>query len=87
MVIFVTTKSAYSEMQNIDSIEGHSVWFTCNALSDKEYEELWDKQQINASVRNYEVNPKNKADMGCALPTIKEYYPCQNIWVQIFSEG
>lgn len=87
MVIFATTKSAYSEMESLILSGNHPVWLTCNVLSDQEYEELWNKKGIDVSVLSYEVDTGNKADMDCAMSTIKEHHAGQNIWVQILNEN
>jgi hypothetical protein len=86
MVIFATSKSAYSEMESLILSGKHPVWLTCNVLSDKEYETLW-KSGVNASVLDYEVNTENLEDMHCAMSTIKEHHLSQNIWVQIDNEN
>jgi len=83
MVIFATTKSAYLEMENLILSGNYPVWLTSNVLSDQEYEQLWKEKGVNASVLNYEVDTGCKADMDCALSTIKEHHAGQNIWVQI----
>jgi len=41
MVIFATSKSAYSEMESFILSGDYPVWLTSNVLSDKEYEMLW----------------------------------------------
>jgi len=82
MVIFITSKSAYSEMESLILTKEHPVWLTCNVLTAKEYEALW-KSGVNASVLDYEVDTENKEDMHCAMSTIKEHHLGQNIWVQI----
>lgn len=76
MVIFVTTKSAYSEMENlILSEKRNSVWLASNVLGEQEYENLCEIKNIDISVLNYEVDTENQADMNCALSTIKEHRP------------
>lgn len=82
MVIFATSKSAYSEMKDLILSGKYPVWLTCDVLSEKEYEALW-KSGVNASVLNYEVDTESSDDMYCAMSTIKEHHAGQNIWVQI----
>lgn len=87
MVIFATTKSAYLEMEKLILSGDYPVWLTSNVLTDHEYEVLWKEKGINTSVLNYEVDTECKADMDCALSTIKEHHAGQNIWVQIQNEN
>ena len=86
MVIFITSKSAYSEMKSLILSKEHPIWLTCNVLTDEEYEALW-KSGVNASVLDYEVDTENRDDMDCAMSTIKEHHFGQNIWVQINNES
>ena len=77
MVIFVTSKTAYSEMEHIILSGKHPVWLTCDVLTATEYEALW-KGGVDASMLNYEVNTSNEGDMHCAISTIKEHHPGKN---------
>ncbi|WP_133471640.1 hypothetical protein [Paraglaciecola marina] len=86
MVIFITSKSAYSEMESLIVSGKHPIWLTCDVLSEKEYEALW-KSGVNASVLDYVVDTENIDDMSCAMSTIKEHHAGQNIWVQILNEN
>lgn len=85
MVIFITNKSAYLEMENLIQTGNYSVWITANVLKQNEIEELW-RKNIDLSVFDYEVDPNNKEDLECSLDTIKEHHPGKNIWVQFKSD-
>ena len=87
MVIFVTTKSAYAEMESLILSGDHPVWLTSNVLNSEEYEDLWKNKGVSVSMLNYEVDTENEADMDCAMSTIKEHHAGQNIWVQVLNEN
>ena len=82
MVIFVTTKFAYAEMKNLILSGDHPVWLTNNVLNSEEHEDLWKNKGISVSMLNYEVDTESKADMACAMSTIKEHHAGQKIWVK-----
>lgn len=86
MVIFITSRSAYSEMKSLIASGMYPIWLTCDVLSEKEVEVLL-KSGVNASVLDYAVDTENADNMSCAMSTIKEHHVGQNIWVQVLNEN
>ena len=82
MVIFVTSKKALDEMNELIHSRQHHVWATPDALNEDEANELWDKG-IDLSLLNYSVDTDNQEDLDSAIVAIKEHHPNENIWMQI----
>jgi len=81
MVILITSKDAYTEMKDKISNGQHPVWLSNGILSQEEINSLWEKD-VDLSVFNYQLDTNDTESLDCALDTIKEHYPGQNIWVQ-----
>lgn len=86
MVIFISSKSAYEEMSELIYSGLYPVWLASGILSDEEIESVRSKD-INLSVFFYDVDTSNSVDLECALTTIKEHHPGENIWVQYLNQS
>lgn len=86
MVIFITSRSAYEEMKELVLSGNHAIWLASNILDDAEIDSIWEKD-VELSVFNYEVDTSEQEDLECAMSTIKEHHPDQNIWVQYLNEN
>ena len=84
MVIFVTNKSAYADIQALILTGRHPVWLSAGVLTQQQIDVLWAKD-INLSVLDYAVDTANVDAMNRALSTIKEHHVGHSIWVQIRS--
>ena len=86
MVLFITCKSAFLEMEDFILSGNYPVWLSNGALSKAETEELR-HNNIDLSVLSYEVDTSDLIVLDCAISTIKEHHFGQNIWVQINNEN
>ena len=59
----------------------HAIWLASKILSNAEIEIIWEKD-IELSVLDYDVDTSDPKDLECAMSTIREHHPGQNIWVQ-----
>ena len=81
MVIFISSKSAYEEMKSLIFSGDHSIWLASGVLTDEEVESILGKD-IELSVLDYDVDTSDSRDLECAMFTIREHHPGNNIWVQ-----
>lgn len=79
MVIFITKIEAYSEMEEAILKGDHPVWLSYGVLEQQKIELLW-SNDIDLSVFDYKVNAADTQDLECALDTIREHHPGQEIW-------
>ncbi len=78
MVIFITNKAAYQEMQDTIKTLEHSVWCAAEVLTLEQTNELY-KAGAELSVLDYEVDLANQAVLDEALETIRVHHPDQEI--------
>lgn len=83
MVLFITSKSAYLEMEDLILSGKYPVWLSEGSLSKSETEELWNQDIEDLSEFSYTVDTSDSGSLNCAVSTIKEHHPGENIWVQI----
>ena len=81
MIIFITSKSAFEEMQATILTLKHSVWCAPEVLTLMETNELY-KAGVELSVLDDEVNIDTQAGIDSALEIIREHHPDQEIWLE-----
>ncbi|MEH6344821.1 MAG: hypothetical protein V7785_07045 [Bermanella sp.] len=81
MVIFITSKSAFQEMQATILTLKHPVWCASDVLTLAETNELY-KAGVELSVLDEEVNIETQLGIDSALEIIREHHPEQEIWVE-----
>ncbi len=81
MVIFITSQSAFQEMQETILTLQHPVWCGPDILTLQETNELY-KAGVELSVLDDEATTDTQAGIDTALEIIRIHHPEQEIWVQ-----
>ena len=81
MVIFITSKAAFQEMQATILTLQHAVWCAPDILTLQETNELY-KAGVELSVLDDEATTDTQAGIDTALEIIRIHHPEQEIWVE-----